>query len=59
MNSFFIVRLRIDSYKKERKNITNDDSPISLNISGDRLKKFHDPELKNIYSKKNGQWTCE
>ena len=27
MNSFFIVRLRIDSYKEERKNITNDDSP--------------------------------
>ena len=56
MNSFFIVRLRIDSYKEERKNITNDDSPISLNISGDRLKKFHDPELKNIYSKK---WTMD
>ena len=40
MNSYFIVRLKIDSYKEERKNIT-----------ADRLKKFHDPELKNIYSK--------
>ncbi len=56
MNSYFIVRLRIDSYKEERKNITEEDSPISLNITGDRLKKFHDLELKNIYSKK---WTMD
>lgn len=56
MNSYFIVRLRTDSYKEERKNITEEDSPISLNINGDRLKKFHDLELKNIYSKK---WTMD
>lgn len=56
MNSYFIVRLRKDSYKEERKNITKEDSPISLNITADRLKKFHDPELKNIYSKK---WTID
>ena len=56
MNSYFIVRLRIDSYKEERKNITEEDSPISLNITGDRLKKFPDLELKNIYSKK---WTMD
>ena len=51
MNSYFIVGLKIDSYKEERKNITEEDSPISLNITRDRLKKFYDPELKNIYSK--------
>ena len=56
MNSYFIVRLKKDSYKEERKNITEEDSPISLNITGNRLKKFHDPELKNIYSKK---WTMD
>lgn len=56
MNSYFIVRLRKDSYKEERRNITEEDSPISLNITGERLKKFHDLELKNIYSKK---WTMD
>ena len=56
MNSYFIVRLRKNSYKEERKNITEEDSPISLNITGNRLKKFHNPELKNIYSRK---WTMD
>ena len=54
MNSYFIVRLKKDTYIEERKNITQEDSPISLNITKERLKKFHDPELKDIYSKK---WT--
>ena len=54
MNSYFIVRLRKDSYKEERKNMMKEYSPISLNITVNRLKKFHDLELKNIYSKK---WT--
>ena len=40
MNSYFIVRLRKDSYKEERKNINQEDSTISLNITGDRLKKI-------------------
>ena len=56
MDSYFVVRLRKDSYKEERKNITEEDSTISLNITGNRLKKFHDLELKNIYSKK---WTMD
>ncbi|WP_407380141.1 transposase [Methanobrevibacter sp.] len=52
MNSYFIVRLKKDTYIEERKNMTQEDSPISLNITKERLKKFHDPELKDIYSKK-------
>ena len=40
----------------KKKNITEEDSPISLNITGNRLKKFHNPELKNIYSRK---WTMD
>ena len=56
MNSYFVVRLRKDSYKEERMNIIEEDSSISLNITGERLKKFHDLELKNIYSKK---WTMD
>ena len=47
MNSYFIVRLRKDSYIEERMNIKQEDSPISLKITKDCLKKFHDPELKN------------
>ena len=56
MNSYFIVRLKKNTYIEERKNINQEDSPISLNITKERLKKFHDPELKNIYSKK---WTID
>ena len=47
-------KLELKNYIEERMNIKQEDSPISLKITKDRLKKFHDPELKNIYSKK---WT--
>ena len=30
MNSYFIVRLKKDSYKNERSKITSDDSPINF-----------------------------
>ena len=52
MNPYFIVKLRKDTHIEERMNITQEDSPISLKITKDHLKKFHDPKLKNIYSKK-------
>ena len=52
MNSYFIVRLRKDSYIEEKMNITQENSHISLKIP--RSLKFHDSELKNSYSKK---WT--
>ena len=51
MNSYFIVRLKKDSYKNERSKITSDDSPINLELTPERLKKFYDPELKEKYSK--------
>ena len=51
MNSYFVVRLKNDSYKHERKNITSIDSPIKLNLTSDRLKKFHNEELREKYSK--------
>ena len=56
MKSYFVVRLKKDTYKEERKNITEEDSPISLKITKNRLKKFHDPKLKEKYSKK---WTMD
>ena len=51
LNSYFVVRLRKDDYKKERSRITSTDSPININLIGERLKKFHDPILKEKYSK--------
>ena len=51
LNSYFVVRIRKDDYKKERSIITTNDSPIKLNLIGERLKKFHDPILKEKYSK--------
>ena len=50
MNSNFVVRLKDTSYKKERSKITSNDSPISLELTNNRLKKFHDEYLKEKYS---------
>ena len=33
VNSYFVVRLRKDDYKKERSRITSNDSPINLNLT--------------------------
>lgn len=52
LNSYFVVRLRKDDYKKERNQIQSHDSPIKLRLIGTRLKKFHDSVLKEKYSKK-------
>ena len=54
MNSYFVVRLKDDIYKKERSKITSNDSPIQLELTSDRLKKFHNPELKE---KDSQMWT--
>ena len=56
MNSYFVVRLKDDFYKKERSKITSNDSPIQLELTSDRLKKFHNPELKEKYSR---MWTID
>ena len=50
MNSYFVVRLKNKSYKKERSKITSNDSPISLELTKSRLNKFHDETLKEKYS---------
>ena len=52
LNSYFVIRIKSDDYKKERSKITSNDSPIKINLIADRLKKFHDPILKEKYSKK-------
>ena len=51
MNSYFIVRLKDRNYIDERYKITENDSEIQLEITKDRLKKFHNKTLKEKYSK--------
>ena len=51
MNAYFVVRLKDDFYKKERSKITSNDSPIQLELTPSRLKKFHNETLKEKYSK--------
>lgn len=52
IDSYFVVRLKDTYYKKERKHVKSNDEEIKLNLTSSRLKKFHDPELKEKYSKK-------
>ena len=45
LNTYYVVRLD-DSYKKERDKINSNDSPIKLHLTAKRLKRFHNPILK-------------
>ena len=56
LNAYFVVRLKVNVYKKERSKITAVDSPIQLELTKSRLKKFHDESLKEKYSK---MWTID
>ena len=51
LNSYFIVRLKDKSYIEERYKIKENDSEIKIKLTKDRLKKFHNPLLKEKYSK--------
>ena len=51
MNSYFIVRLKDRNYIDDRYKITENDTEIQLEITKDRLKKFHNKTLKEKYSK--------
>jgi len=49
MNTYFVIRLRKNSYKEERLDIQTDDSPISIPLTENRLKIFKDQELKEQF----------
>ena len=51
MNSYFIVRLKDKTYIGDRYKITENDSEIQLEITKERLNKFHNKTLKEKYSK--------
>ena len=53
LNSYFLVRLRSNTYKKERKSITEKDSEIKIKITGKRLSLFKDTDLKKEYKGEN------
>ena len=48
-NSYFLVRLKDNVYKKKKEvKITSNDSPIKLELTSDRLKKFHNGKCKKF-----------
>ena len=51
MNTYFIVRLKDRNYIDDRYKITENDSEIQLEITKERLKKFHNKTLKEKYGK--------
>ena len=51
INSYFIVRLKDKSYIDERYTIKENDSEIKIKLTKDRIKKFHNPSLKEEYGK--------
>ena len=51
INSYFIVRLKDKSYIEDRYKITENDAEIKLELTKERLKKFHNKDLKEKYSK--------
>lgn len=57
MNAYFVVKLKNNFYKKEISKITSNDSSIQFEITLNRLKKFHDENLKEKTLKKCGVLT--
>ena len=51
MDSFFVIRLRKDSYIGEREYMTSDDEILEIELDKDRIKRFKDPILKVKFSK--------
>ena len=49
--SYFIIRLKDSTFKKERKNITKDDEYIWINMTKQRLKNVDNNEIKEKYQK--------
>lgn len=53
MNSYFVARLQDKYYKNERKQAQSNDEEIKLNLTGERLQKFWNSDLKEKYSKES------
>lgn len=50
--SYFIIRLKDSTFKKERKYLTGDDETVCININNSRLKNIENSEIKEKYLKK-------
>lgn len=46
INSHFIIRLRVDDFDHERKNMKTNDETIDITINAIRTQNFHDEETK-------------
>lgn len=46
INSYFLIRLKADDFKNERKQMKTNDETIDLTINRTRTQNFHDEELK-------------
>ena len=49
--SYFIIRLKDSTFKKERKNLMGDDEYIWINMNKRRLKNVENPEIREKYLK--------
>ena len=46
INSYFLIRLKSDDFKKERKYMKTNDETINITINTTRTQNFHNKELK-------------
>ena len=46
INSYFLIRLKADDFKKERKYMKTNDEIINITINRTRTQNIHDKELK-------------
>lgn len=49
MNSYFVIRLKKDSYIGEREYMTSNDEILEIELDKDRIKRFRDPSLKEKF----------
>ena len=50
-NSYYILRLKESTLKKERKNLTGKDENIYINMNNSRLRNVDNKEIKEKFSK--------
>ena len=55
INSYFLIRLRSDDFKDEKKYMKTNDEFVDITINSERTTNFHDEELKEKALKK--RWT--
>ena len=52
IDSYFIIRLRVDDFQKDKKYMKTNDEFINININSNRTQNFHNEKLKKRSTKK-------